>query len=133
MPQIMPSCKIFHLFRFLAGWIIYPTSTFWSIWEKIILVVTLIVVNWYIAEAAYSSYYNKHAYGNSTFGNVKFIFTYFFEAFFVFDIFVSMKKTNFIHIHEGELLILTYYYYYQCLTKVSLLIRRTYGQLTFGA
>lgn len=104
MTQIRPSCELFHLFRFLADWIIYPNSIFWSIWEKIMLVVILIVVNWYMIEAAYSSYYTKDAYGYSTYGNLKFFFTYCFEAFFVFDIFVSMKKTSFVHIHHGELI-----------------------------
>ena len=76
---------------------------FWKVWEKVILVAIFFVVNWYMIEAAYSSYYIKDAYGYSTQGNLKFFCTYCFEALFVFDIFVSMKKTHFLHIHRGKL------------------------------
>lgn len=65
------------------------------------LVAIFIVVNWYVVEAAYSSYYTKDAYGRSALGDLKFFFTYCFEALFVFDIFVSMKKSGFVHIHRG--------------------------------
>ena len=86
---------------------------FWRIWEKLILVAIFIVVNWYMIEAAYSSYYIVDAYGYSTLGNLKFFFTYCFEVLFVFDILVSMKKTHFLHIHHGEPPLTTYH----CLTS----------------
>ena len=92
----------FTLIRFLADWLIYPNSIFWSVWEKIMLVVIFFVANWYMIAAAYFSYYTKGAYGHGTLGNLLFCFTYFCEALFVFDIFVSMKKANFVHMHHGK-------------------------------
>ena len=93
---------MFTLIRFLADWIIYPNSIFWSVWEKIMLVVIFIVTNWYMIATAFFSYYTKSAYGSGTLGNLLFCFTYFCEALFVFDIFVSMKKANFVHMHHGK-------------------------------
>ena len=66
------------------------------------MIVVIIVVNWYMVEAAYANYYTKDAYGYSSVGNLLFFFTYCFEVLFVFDIFVSMKKANFVHMHHGE-------------------------------
>ena len=65
------------------------------------LVVIFGAVNWYMIEAAYFSYYTNYAYRHSILVNLAFCFSYFCEALFVFDIFVSMKKTTFIHIHHG--------------------------------
>ena len=66
------------------------------------LLTVLAVVNWYMIEGTYSSYYRQDAYGYSSTGNWKLIFSYFVEVIFVFDIFVSMKKATFVHIHHGE-------------------------------
>ena len=66
------------------------------------LVMIFVVANWYMIEAAYLSYYTRNAYEHSILGNLVFCFSYFCEALFVFDIFVSMKKTTFVHIHHGK-------------------------------
>ena len=66
------------------------------------LLAVLVIVNWYMIEAAYSSYYTKDAYGHSLIGNLILCFGYCFEVLFVFDILVSMKKANYVHIHHGE-------------------------------
>ena len=66
------------------------------------LLTVLVVVNWYMIKATYSSYYREDAYGYDSTGNWKFVLSYFVEILFVFDIFVSMKKANFVHIHHGE-------------------------------
>ena len=66
------------------------------------LVVIFLVTNWYMIATAFFSYYTKSAYGSGTLGNLLFCFTYVCEALFVFDIFVSMKKANFVHMHHGK-------------------------------
>ena len=66
------------------------------------LLTVLVIVNWYMVEATYSSYYRKNSYGHNSTGNLKLIISYFVEVLFVFDIFVSMKKASFVHIHHGE-------------------------------
>ena len=66
------------------------------------LLAVLVIVNWYMIKAAFSSYYTKDAYGYGFIGNLKFGFSYCVEILFVFDILVSMKKANYVHIHHGE-------------------------------
>lgn len=100
----------FHLFRFLADWIIYPNSLFWRIWEKFMIVAIFWTSIVYMVEAGYSTYYSKHAYGNSKFGNIQFGASYVYESVFVLDIFVSMKKSTFVHIHPGTYISLNFGY-----------------------
>ena len=105
-------------FRFLADWIIYPNSVFWSVWEKVMLVVIFVVANWYMIEVAYSSYYTRNAYGHSIVGNLVFCFSYFCEALFVFDIFVSMKKATFVHIHHGRYPFIPWLFGYMLISSI---------------
>ena len=90
--------------RFLAEWIILPNSRFWYIWERIMLLSIMFIANWYVIELAYSDFYSTITYGKSSFGRFKFFFTYCVEAVFVMDIFISMKKSDYVHMHCGELL-----------------------------
>ena len=137
-PVFLHTYITFTLIRFLDDWIIYPNSIFWSVWEKIMLVVIFFVTNWYMIAAAFFSYYTKGAYGRGTLGNLLFCFTYFCEALFVFDIFVSMKKANFVHMHHGKhlfnyLLIVWLHinFFYTLWIKALISHRKTYGQVTF--
>lgn len=92
--------------RFLNEWIILPNSTFWRIWEIVILLSILVALNGYISEIAYSSYYSTSSYGGSAYGNFKLIFGYCLEVVFVVDIFISMKTADRVHMRGGELLVL---------------------------
>ena len=89
--------------RFLTEWIILPNSTFWYIWERVLLLSILIIANWYVFEMTYTGFYSKDTYGASRFGYFKFFFTYCIEVVFVVDIFVSMIKSDYVHMHCGEL------------------------------
>ena len=64
----------------------------------------MIMANWYVCELAYSDFYSSITYGKSGLGYFTFFFTYCVEAVFVVDIFISIKKSDYVHMHCGELL-----------------------------